>query len=299
VLGACGGGSSQSNLAAQREVPASLGSLNIFAIAEENRSYESVVGNPRMPYLNSLLRQGATAAQYYSNTPGSLDSWMWLMAGQFVTDQAREAGACFNVDNIARSLLTAGMTWKSYNEGLPTPGDPRLYIGAYMRAHNPLSNFSDTCAPSQRINSVPFSYFANDVRGDMANFVYLDPNTRNDLHSGSYEEGDAWLQRVVPQVLARPEFRAGKGGQLWIVFDEGDLRGAHGALQTDHRCDANTPSRCGGHVLAAVIGPQVKAGTQSQTVYHQENVLSTWTAALGIAPPNGAASAPTMSDLFR
>jgi hypothetical protein len=70
-------------------------------------------------------------------------------------------------------------------------------------------------------------------------------------------------------------------------------------VQSDHRCDPNTSSGCGGHLLAAVIGPQVKAGTQSQNVYHQENLLSTWTGALGIAPPNGAASAPTMADLFR
>jgi hypothetical protein len=131
----------------------------------------------------------------------------------------------------------------------------------------------------------------------MASFVYLDPNTRDDLHSGGYAAADAWLKRVVPAVLARPEFQPSGGGQLWIVFDEGNLRGAN--QQADHRCDPNTTSGCGGHVLAAVIGPHVKAGSQSQTVYHQENLLSTWTRALRIHPPNGAASAQTMGDLFR
>jgi phosphatidylinositol-3-phosphatase len=202
------------------------------------------------------------------------------------------------VDNVVRSLLSAGMTWKSYNEGLPHAGDPRLYIGPYMRAHNPLSNFSDACAPGQRVNSAPFEEFSADVRGQMANFVYLDPNVRNDLHSGSFAAGDAWLKRIVPQVLARPEFQAGGGGQLWIAFDEGELKGSHAGSFTDHRCGPNVSNGCGGRLLLAVVGPRVKRGARSAAVYHQENLLSTWTRALGIAAPNGSADAATMADLF-
>jgi len=61
----CGGGSDPSN----HKVPVVP---HVFILVEENHSYESVIGNPAMPYTNSLAQQYSLATQYYANRHNSL-----------------------------------------------------------------------------------------------------------------------------------------------------------------------------------------------------------------------------------
>jgi hypothetical protein len=52
------------------------------------------------------------------------------------------------------------MTWKSYQEDLPYAGFTGLGWVNYLRRHNPLIDFTDVCAPGQKLNSVPYSQLA-------------------------------------------------------------------------------------------------------------------------------------------
>ncbi|HEY2170183.1 MAG TPA: alkaline phosphatase family protein, partial [Candidatus Angelobacter sp.] len=112
-------------------------SKHVYIVAEENRSYERVVGSAAMPYLNGLLAKGAVATQFYSNEHGSLENYLILTSGQYLTHN-NDTLAVFNVDNIERHLLTNGMTFKSYAQTLPFAGYTGLYSGAYMKRHAPL-----------------------------------------------------------------------------------------------------------------------------------------------------------------
>jgi len=49
----------------------------------------------------------------------------------------------------------------------------------------------------------------------------------------------------------------------------------------DNRCSATVSTGCGGHILVAMIGPQVKAGFKSTATYHHPSVLRTMLEALG------------------
>src|SRR5215470_19834033 len=69
-------------IAASAQVPRSK---HIYIVAEENRSYERLVGSPYMPYLNSLLAKGALASQFYSNMHGSLENYLIITSGQYLT----------------------------------------------------------------------------------------------------------------------------------------------------------------------------------------------------------------------
>src|SRR6266566_981950 len=150
-------------------------SNHVWIITEENYSYESVIGNSQMPYYNSLANKYALAAQYYSNRHSSLPALMWLVAGQGVTTN-NNTTSCFNVDNVVRHLLYQGMTWKSYQEDLPYAGCTGLSWAYYLRRHNPLIDFVDVCAPSQKLNSVPFSQLAKDISNNATpNYVYISP----------------------------------------------------------------------------------------------------------------------------
>jgi phosphatidylinositol-3-phosphatase len=265
-------------------------SNHVWIITEENRSYESVIGSKYMPYYNSLASKYALASQYYANRHSSLPALMWLVAGQDVTTN-NNTTSCFNVDNVVRHLLFRGMTWKTYQEDMPWPGFTGLSWANYVRRHNPLIDFTDVCAPSQKYNSVPYTQLAKDISNHATpNYVYITPNLQHDAHDGSRAQADAWLAKEVPKILALPEFQSGGDGLLFIAWDEG-------SLSPDNRCNAWTSNGCGGRVATVLIGPKVKRNFKSQVLYHHQNLLRTVCDALGFGACPGANAAP-MSDFF-
>lgn len=50
-------------------------SKHVYIVAEENHSYEDMVGSPNMPYLNSLIARGGLATLFYANEHGSLENY--------------------------------------------------------------------------------------------------------------------------------------------------------------------------------------------------------------------------------
>jgi acid phosphatase len=77
---ACGGG-------AIGNPPAGSGSQfgHVFLLVEENHSYSEVIGNPAMPYLNSLVVQNGLATQYYADAHPSIGNYFMLTTGQLET----------------------------------------------------------------------------------------------------------------------------------------------------------------------------------------------------------------------
>ena len=267
-------------------------SKHVWIITEENHSYEKVIGNSNMPYLNSMAKKYAVATQYYANIHNSLTDLMRVVAGQNVTLWDNTT-FCYNVDNIVRHLLLHGMTWKTYQEDLPYAGFTGLSWAGYLRRHNPLIDFTDVCAPSQKLNSVPFSQLAKDISNNATpNYAFISPNVSHDAHNGTLAQADQWLSQQVPKILSRPEFQSGGDGLLFIIWDEG-------TLYTDNRCSASDSTGCGGRVAIVVIGPKVKRGFKSQTLYHHQSLLRTVCDAFRFTScPGGAGSAPPMTDFF-
>jgi hypothetical protein len=111
-------------------------SRHVWVITEENHSYEAVIGNPSMPYFNSLAAKYAVSTQYYSEEHNSISALMWLVAGQPITSN-NQTTSCYSSDNIARHLIFRGLTWRSYQEDLPYPGFTGISNLNYVRRHNP------------------------------------------------------------------------------------------------------------------------------------------------------------------
>jgi len=266
-------------------------------ITEENHSYEDVVGNAKMPYYNQLIHQYGLATQFYSDQHSSLPALMWFVAGAPVELNNDTVSCEHSQDNIVRELLKLGYSWKSYQENLPSAGFQGLYGGAsntYYRRHNPLIDFTDVCpGTGQDIKSVPYTQMAADFKqGNTVNYAYITPDATEDAHSGTLQAADQWLQDNLPAILARPEFSPGGDGILFIVWDEG-------TLSTDNRCSSAITAGCGGRTANLVIGPRVKPGYESTVTYHNENVLKTICAAMGLAAcPGAAQSAAPMADFF-
>jgi acid phosphatase len=271
-------------------------SSHVWLLTEENHSYEELVGNSQMPYYNQLIQHYALADQFYADRHSSLPALMWYVAGAPVTTNNETVSCQHSANNIVRELLKHGYSWRSYQSGLPYAGFQGLYGGTnniYYRRHNPLIDFTDVCpGTGQDTNSVPFTQMAKDfAQGNTVNFAYITPDVDEDSHNGTLQQADQWLQANVPDILARPEFQPGGDGILFIVFDEGDL--------SDDRCSTTVSTGCGGRTANLIIGPRVKSGYQSLILYHNENVLATVCAAMGLATcPGAGQTAAPMADFF-
>ncbi|MGA8530683.1 MAG: alkaline phosphatase family protein, partial [Acidobacteriaceae bacterium] len=251
----------------------------------------------QMPYYNELLKQGGLATQFYSDQHSSLPALMWFVAGAPVETNNDTVSCQHSEDNVVRELLKRGYSWRSYQEAMPSAGYQGLYGGpnnVYARRHNPLVDFTDVCPGTrQDTNSVPYTQMATDWSdGKTVNYAYITPDLQDDAHDGTLQQADEWLEAHLPAILARPEFGPGGDGLLFIVWDEADL-------SDDNRCSATVSQGCGGRTATLVIGPQVKAGYESTVTYHNENVLATVCAAMGLSPcPGAGATAAPMTDFF-
>lgn len=269
-------------------------SNHVVVVMEENHSYSTVIGSSSMPYLNSLAGQYGLATQYYANTHPSIGNYLELTTGQIITNNDGYS-TTISADNIVRHMLTAGKTWKSYAESLPSVGYTGGDVYPYIRHHNPFSYFSDVVNSSvQKLNLVPFTHFAADLaNNELPNLSFVVPNMHDIAHdcpagmstcsdAQKLAAADSWLKTNIAPLISNPAFQ--KDGILVIVFDEaysGDT--THG----------------GGHVAAVVVGAQVKKGFKSTNLYQHQSLLRTLLTALGVSSyPGAAASAPAMSDMF-
>jgi phospholipase C len=261
---------------------------NVFLIVEENHSFSDVVGNRKeMPYLNQLIRKYAVATQYFANTHPSLPNYLWLTAGSadgFTRDVCGH-GFTVSADNIVRELAGAGVSWKAYEDSLPSVGYPGCGLGEYVEKHDPIAYLSDVQNNSVQLDKiVPFTEFATDLAGGtLPQFSFITPNLQHDAHDGTLSQADAWLKGNFRKLLKSEMFEPGGSGLLIIVFDEG-TNNAHG----------------GGQIPWIAIGPKVKKGYQSVTLYQHQSTLRLILKGFGVSTlPGAAASAPDMTEFFR
>jgi hypothetical protein len=255
------------------QVPASK---HVVMVLEENHSYSSVIGSSSMPYLNSLAKKYTLATNYYANTHPSIGNYFMLTTGQKITNNDGYS-LTVSADNIVRRIITAGKTWKSYAESLPSTGYIGGDSGLYSKHHNPFAYFSDVVNSSnQRQHLVSFTQFKTDrTNNQLPDYSFVIPNMCNDAHSCSLATADNWLSTNIKPLLSTPPFQTGGDGILMIVFDESYASdAAHG----------------GGHVSMVVVGPKVKRGLRLTTFYQHQSALKTALKAMGISSYPGASS---------
>jgi acid phosphatase len=263
-------------------------SAHVVLVMEENQGYTTVVRSSAWPNLNQLIANGALPTNYYANAHPSIGNYFMLTTGQILTNNDNSTKV-WNVDNLARRMLAANISFRIYAEGIS-----RGYVGGntglYLIRHNPFAMLSDIASSPQIANQViwPFSQFATDLaNGTLPEFSYIVPDVNDDAHNGTPQQADTWLQTNVVLPLSNDSaFAPGGDGLLIVDFDEA----------------ANSDStHGGGHVAPVFWGPLAKTGyTQtSTTLYQHQSMLRSMMGLLGLPnPPGAAASAPSMSEFF-
>ena len=255
---------------------------HVIVVVEENTDYSSVIGSSSMPYLNGLAQQYALATQYYAVTHPSIGNYFMMTVGKIITNDDSYSTVVTD-DNIVRHLIAAGKTWKSYAEDLPSVGYTGGDVGNYARKHNVIALLSDVVNDSaQRNNLVPFTQFATDLAGGhLPAYSFVAPNLCNDAHDCSLATADQWLQTNIDPLVKNATFQ--QDGLLVIVFDEAGSDNTNG----------------GGHVPCVIVSPKAKRGYEGAGVYEHQSLLRLTAEALGVTPPNAAATAPDMGEFFQ
>jgi hypothetical protein len=274
--------------------PPSASADHVFLIVLENHSFGEVIGNPVAPYLNGLATAHSLAADYFANAHPSIPNYFMLTAGNLETFDDSFTGTVSD-DNIVRALTGAGKTWKAYIESIPSVGYLGPDAGTYLKHHNPFAFLSDVAgSPAQAANMVPFSQLSTDLAsGSLPNFVYLLPNSQNDAHDcpgggisctddQKLAAADTWLKANIDPVINSPKFG---NSVLIITFDE--------SVTTDI-------TNGGGQVMTVLVGPHVKTGFRSSTMYQHQSLLHTTLQLLNINDmPGASAVAPSMGEFFQ
>src|ERR1041384_7987235 len=247
----------------------------VFTIVMENHSRGEIFGNSQAPYINQLANENAVALGYHdSYVHPSEPNYLWMVAGQnfgVLDDADPSAHHIATTSHLADQIEAAGLTWKAYQESMGTPCGLTSH-GRYAAKHDPFVYFNDINGwdgtafhVSPRCTDHVVDYAQLDA--DLANhavpdYVFITPNLDHDMHDGSIADGDAWLAREVPKLLASDAFQ--RGGVLFLLWDEG----------------GGTPAADDPPFIA--ISPHVKAGFVSQADYDTSSYLKTVQAVLGM-----------------
>jgi len=245
---------------------------HVIVVVEENTDYSSVIGSSSMPYLNGLAQQYALATQYYAVTHPSIGNYFMMTVGKIITNNDSYSTVVSD-DNIIRHLIAAGKTWKSYAEDLPSVGYTGGDVGNYARKHNVIALLSDVVNDSAQRNNL--------AGGHLPAYSFVAPNLCNDAHDCSLATADQWLQTNIDPLVKNATFQ--QDGLLVIVFDEAGSDNTNG----------------GGHVPCVIVSPKAKRGYEGAGVYEHQSLLRLTAEALGVTPPNAAATAPDMGEFFQ
>jgi acid phosphatase len=296
IIAGCGGVTH--NPVVTTPPPASATADHVFLVMLENHSFGQVIGNPAMPYLNSLATAHGLAADYFANAHPSIPNYFMLTTGNIETIDDNFSGT-INDDNIVRALTGAGKTWKAYIESIPSAGYLGLSTGTYLKRHNPFAYLSDVNATTpeaaaQAAKMVPFSQLSADLAaGTLANFVYILPNSQDDAHDcpggattcaddQKLAAADAWLKANIDPLINSPKFG---NSVLFITFDEG--------VNTDF-------TNGGGQVMTVLVGPHVKPAFRSSTTYQHQSLLRTVLELLMVNDmPGASAASNSMGEFFQ
>jgi len=254
---------------------------HVVVVVFENQEYEMVIGDPSAPTFNGLARRHALLTNSYAVTHPSLPNYLALVSGS----TQGMTGACndcvVTAPSLVDSLEQAGRGWKTYAEGLPSPGFTADLAGRYVKRHNPFLYFKGVLEhPTRLARVVPYDQLAVDLgRGELPQFSLVVPDLCHSMHDCSVATGDAWLKGFVGRLLEAPQM---KGGVIFITFDEG-----------------TSDRQGGGRIATIVAGSTVASGVHSTQPVTHYSVLRTVEDAWGLPRLGESANAKPITGIWR
>src|SRR5947209_11857611 len=163
---------------------------HIYEIMMENTNYEDVIGNTAdAPYINYLANTYSFAANYYGVTHPSEPNYIASIAGDFFGLHADDATKHFAAQNLVDQLESKGLTWATYQQGLPSVGFtgtqyPATGSGLYVKKHDPFLLMDDIVNNTTRLQNIkPLDALTTDLNsGNAPNYAFIAPDQCHDMH---------------------------------------------------------------------------------------------------------------------
>jgi|SRR6478672_1127110 len=248
-----------------------------FVIMMENHSYSQIIGNPNAPNINKLADTYNLATNYFGTTHPSLPNYLATIGGSEFGNGSpfdpngfpdphggNDNSPCFsagtpgasatcdpaiNSPSIVDQLKTKGLTWKTYQENLPSVGSnfaSSVTNGKpdklYAVKHNPFIYFASVQNdPAELNNIVPASQLTIDLaQGTVPNFSFIAPNQCNDMHGDPaggcpyavtpgdvndqnlIKQGDTYANSLINQIQASSTWAKGNN-VIYLLWDENDF----------------------------------------------------------------------------
>lgn len=266
----------------------------VFVLVMENHSFAELRGNRDAPFINGvLLRDGAHAERYFdANVHPSEPNYVWMEAGNnlaILDDDDPRLNHRTTRKHFVRLLEDAGVTWKSYQEGISGADCPLSGENGYAAKHNPMVFFDDVTdglnasSPGCIAHVRPYAELAADLAMDhVAAYNFITPTLCHDMHDdcggGAIANGDAWLAQAVPAIVASAAYQ--RGGALFITWDESE--------------DGEAP------LGMFVLSPFARPGYAATTRFDHSSLLRTLQEVFAVTPYlRGASSATGLGEMFR
>ena len=252
-----------------------------LVVVFENKERGEVAGNPTAPTFAALARRYATLSAYQAVAHPSLPNYLALVSGSTQGIESDCTSCLVRAPNLAGMLQRAGLSWKTYAEGLPRPGFTGASAGLYAKKHNPFLYFSDIAHDrSRRARVVPLGQLRRDLAaGQLPDFALVTPNLCHDMHDCPVASGDQWLRHTIVPLLREPQLAE---SVVFVVFDEGA-----------------TDEGGGGHVAALALGPLVRPGSHYKQPTNHYGLLRTLEDAWGLRRLGHSAQAKPITGIWQ
>jgi phospholipase C len=240
---------------------------HVMLIVEENRPYNTIIGSPYAPYINSLAITYRSATNWFAVQHKSENDYVELISG---SNQGIPIGKPYAALTLVDELHAKGIPWKAYMESMASVcvNGPSTN-GLYDVFHNPFHYFTRYGTTTGKWCSTPdlstegvvpypgSSALVSALDATTApDFVFVMPNDCNEMHgdtnTGStcatdnqrqlITAGDTWLSSNLGAVINSSWFK--QNGIIILTWDESastDSTGCCGGVAT------------GGHIPTIVI----------------------------------------------
>lgn len=248
----------------------------------ENHGYAEIIGSSAAPYINSLATSGASFGASYALAHPSQPNYILLFSGnnQGVTTDNTPTNTPWSTLNLGGSLITAGLTFTAYSQGLPAVGSTVSTSGAYARKHAPWVDWQGTGTNRIPSNSnQPFTSFPSNY-SLLPTVSFVIPDMNHDMHNGTdpsrITTGDTWVQTNLSAYITW----ANTHNSLFILtFDEND-------------------NSAGNQITTIFTGQMVQSGFYNTITYNHYNILRTIEDMYNLPYAGASATAQTIMECW-
>ncbi|KAI9348100.1 phosphoesterase [Obelidium mucronatum] len=185
-------------------------------IVLENADKAAVLADP---YFGTTLKnKGYFMNNFFGVSHPSQPNYIAMVAGSYYTCTS-DSNCNLAKKNVADLLEAKGLTWKAYNEGIPSVCYTGTSSGKYYRKHNPLISFTNISGNSTRCARIVSStqLATDEAAGTLPNYMFYTPDQNNDGHDTTIAYASNWLKGFLEPKLTKAVYA---NTLFHVVFDE-------------------------------------------------------------------------------